>query len=60
MLITEIGFTVFACIYLCFYAADTMYWWYENEIEKKTKEEEEKNNEEDEKIRKQIAKTLYS
>ena len=57
MLITEIGFTVFACIYLCFYAADTMYWWYENEIEKKTKEVSE---EEDKKIKEHIQKTMYS
>ena len=60
MLITEIGFTVFACIYLCFYAADTMYWWYENEVEKKEKEEEKREEEKAEEIRKQIAETLYS
>ena len=57
MLITEIGFTVFACIYLCFYAADVLYWIYENEVEKKEKAEA---SEEEEKMKEESAKTLYS
>ena len=57
MIITEIALTLFAGIALIFYASDTLYWIYENEIEKKTKEEA---SEEEEKIKEQIAKTLYS
>ena len=57
MLITEIALTLFAGIALVFYAADTLYWIYENEIEKKEKAEA---SEEDEKIKEEIAKTLYS
>ena len=57
MLITEIALTLFAGIALIFYASDTLYWIYENEIEKKEKEEA---SEEEEKIKEQIAKTLYS
>ena len=57
MLITEIAFTVFAGIYLCFYAADVLYWIYENEVEKKEKAEA---SEEEEKMKEEIAKTLYS
>ena len=64
MIITEIALTLFAGIALMFYAADTLYYIYENEIEKKQKEaekeEEEKENEKAEEIRKQIAETLYS
>ena len=57
MLITEIALTLFAGIALIFYASDTLYWIYENEIEKKEKAEA---SEEDEKIKEEIAKTLYS
>ena len=57
MIITEIALTLFAGIALCFYAADTLYWIYENEVEKKEKEESE---EEDEKIKEHIQKTMYS
>ena len=57
MIITEIALTLFAGIALVFYAADTLYWIYENEIEKKEKAEA---SEEDEKIKEEIAKTLYS
>ena len=57
MIITEIALTLFAGIALVFYAADTLYWIYENEIEKKGKEESE---EEDEKIKEHIQKTMYS
>ena len=54
---TEIALTLFAGIALIFYASDTLYWIYENEIEKKEKAEA---SEEDEKIKEEIAKTLYS
>ena len=57
MIITEIALTLFAGIALCFYAADTLYWIYENEVEKKEKEVSE---EEDEKIKEHIQKTMYS
>ena len=57
MLITEIALTLFAGIFVCFYASDVLYWIYENEIEKKEKAEA---SEEDEKIKEEIAKTLYS
>ena len=57
MIITEIALTLFACIYLCFYAADVLYWIYENEVEKKEKAEA---SEEEEKMKEEIAKTLYS
>ena len=57
VLITEIALTLFAGIALIFYASDTLYWIYENEIEKKEKAEA---SEEDEKIKEEIAKTLYS
>ena len=57
MLITEIALTLFAGIALIFYASDTLYWIYENEIEKKEKAEA---SEEEEKIKEEIAKTLYS
>ena len=64
MLITEIALTLFAGIALLFYTSDTLYWIYENEIEKKQKEaekeEEEKEEKENEKIKEQISKTLYS
>ena len=64
MIITEIALTLFAGIALMFYAADTLYWIYENELEKKQKEaekeEEEKEEKEAEKIKEQISKTLYS
>lgn len=60
MLITEIALTWFAGLFLCFYAADTLYWIYENEIEKKEKEEDKAEEEKAEEIRKQIAETLYS
>jgi hypothetical protein len=63
MIITEIALTLFAGIALMFYAADTLYYIYENEIEKKQKEaekaEEEKEEKEAEKIKEQISKTLY-
>ena len=63
MIITEIALTLFAGIALMFYAADTLYYIYENEIEKKQKEaekeEEEKEEKEAEKIQEQISKTLY-
>ena len=57
MIITEIALTLFAGIFLCFYASDTLYWIYENEVEKKEKEVSE---EEDEKIKEHIQKTMYS
>ena len=57
MIITEIALTLFAGIALVFYAADILYWIYENEVEKKEKEESE---EEDEKIKEHIQKTMYS
>ena len=38
MIITEVGLLLFAGIFLCFYAADVLYYIYENEIEKKQKE----------------------
>ena len=57
MVITEIALTLFAGIALIFYASDVLYWIYKEE---KEQQEEEKNNEEDEKIKEQIAKTLYS
>ena len=57
MLITEIALTLFAGIALVFYAADTLYWIYENEVEKKEKDQSE---EEDEKIKEHIQKTMYS
>ena len=57
MIITEIALTLFAGIALIFYASDTLYWIYENEIEKKEKEVSE---EEDEKIKEHIQKTMYS
>ena len=60
MLITEIALTLFAGIALIFYASDTLYWIYENEIEKKEKENEKVEDEKAEEIRKQIAETLYS
>ena len=60
MLITEIALTLFAGIALLFYASDTLYWIYENEIEKKQKEAEKEEDEEAEKIKEQIAQTLYS
>ena len=60
MLITEIALTLFAGIALIFYASDNLYWIYENEIEKKQKEAEKEEDEEAEKIKEQIAQTLYS
>ena len=60
MLITEIALTLFAGIALIFYASDTLYWIYENEIEKKEKADEKVEDEKAEEIRKQIAETLYS
>ena len=57
MIITEMALTLFVGIALVFYAADTLYWIYENEVEKKEKEESE---EEDEKIKEHIQKTMYS
>ena len=60
MLITEIALTIFAGIALIFYASDTLYWIYENEIEKKEKADEKVEDEKAEEIRKQIAETLYS
>ena len=60
VLITEIALTLFAGIALIFYASDTLYWIYENEIEKKQKEAEKEEDEEAEKIKEQIAQTLYS
>ena len=60
MLITEIALTLFAGIALLFYASDTLYWIYENEIEKKEKADEKVEDEKAEEIRKQIAETLYS
>ena len=60
MLITEIALTLFAGIALIFYASDTLYWIYENEIEKKEKENEKVEDEKADEIRKQIAETLYS
>ena len=57
MIITEIALTLFAGIAVVFYAADTLYWIYDNE---KENEENEKEDEEAEKIKEQIAKTLYS
>ena len=60
MIITEIALTLFAGIALIFYASDTLYWIYENEIEKKEKENEKVEDEKAEEIRKQIAETLYS
>jgi hypothetical protein len=60
MLITEIALMFFAGIAVMFYAADTLYWIYENEVEKQHKAEEKEEDEKDEEIRKQIAETLYS
>ena len=60
MVITEIALTLLAGVFLCFYATDTLYWIYENEIEKKQKETEKEEDEKAEEIRKQIADTLYS
>ena len=60
MLITEIALTLFAGIALLFYASDTLYYIYENEIEKKEKADEKVEDEKAEEIRKQIAETLYS
>ena len=60
MVITEVALTLFAGIFLCFSASDTLYWIYENEIEKKQKETEKEEDEKAEEIRKQIADTLYS
>ena len=60
MLITEIALTLFAGIALLFYASDTLYWIYENEIEKQEKAEQKEEDEEAEKIKEQIAQTLYS
>ena len=60
MLITEIALTLFAGIALVFYAADTLYYMYENEIDKREKESEKEEDEEAEKIKKHIAETLYS
>ena len=59
MLITEIALTLFAGIALIFYASDTLYWIYENEIEKKEKAEASEEEKKDEKIKEEIAKTLY-
>ena len=60
MVITEVALTLFAGIFLCFYAADVLYYIYENEIEKKQKETEKEEDEKAEEIRKHIADTLYS
>jgi hypothetical protein len=60
MVITEVAITWFIGLFLCFYASDTLYWIYENEIEKKQKETEKEEDEKAEEIRKQIADTLYS
>lgn len=60
MLITEIALTLFAGIALLFYASDTLYWIYENEIEKQEKAAQKEEDEEAEKIKEQIAQTLYS
>ena len=60
MLITEIALTLFAGIALVFYAADTLYYMYENEIDKREKESEKEEDEEAEKIKKHIVETLYS
>ena len=60
MLITEIALTLFAGIALVFYAADTLYYMYENERDKREKESEKEEDEEAEKIQKHIAETLYS
>ena len=64
LLATELALVVLAGIAVFLYGSDSLYWIYENEIEKKQKEaekqEEEKENEKAEEIRKQIAETLYS
>ena len=57
MVITELALTLFAGIFLCFYAADTLYWIYKEEKEQKETEEKEA---EDEKIKEHVAKTLYN
>ncbi len=60
MIITEIALTLFAGIAVMFYVADTLYWIYENEVEKQHKEDEKEEDEKAEELRKQIAETLYS
>ena len=64
LLATELALVVLAGIAVFLYGSDSLYWIYENELEKKQKEvekeEEEKENEKAEEIRKQIAETLYS
>ena len=57
MVITEVALTLFATIFLCFYAADTLYWIYKEE---KEQQEEEAKQAEEEKIKNHITKTLYS
>lgn len=57
MVITEVALTLFAGIFLCFYAADTLYWIYKEEKEQQETAEKEA---EDEKIKEHVAKTLYN
>ena len=63
LLATELALVVLAGIAVFLYGSDSLYWIYENELEKKQKEaekeEEEKEEKEAEKIKEQISKTLY-
>ena len=53
----EIAIVLIAGFASVMYTTDVLYWIYKEE---KEQQEEAKNNEEDEKIKEQIAKTLYS
>ncbi len=53
----EISAVIIATFAALIYASDTIYWIYDNE---KDKLEEEEKDEEAEKIKEQVAKTLYS